>query len=248
MSMSPFGYGGVGPPRGLGLTQMPLLTITPFDSRGSHVFEQAGSHTPENRHFPFFHDRYRDDLFPSPAFPRAYDALRDAQEVRRAEVEYVRILQLAGSTMETDVAQAIEQLREAGTVPTAEQVRALASPVRPEVRGRGYRDHEYLLLKVQKATATRRLRQTARTRPIFMMHGWATAHDHSGEERRVSGRADAPGTRGPGDRRRCRDPLGAISSPAARRPSRLRTPSALSPRAAGASGRTIEALPAPTRH
>ena len=28
-------------------------------------------------------------------------------------------------------------------------------------RGRGYRDHEYLLLKVQKATASRRLRQTA---------------------------------------------------------------------------------------
>src|SRR5436309_2713517 len=28
-------------------------------------------------------------------------------------------------------------------------------------RGRGYRDHEYLLLKVQKATATRRLRHTA---------------------------------------------------------------------------------------
>jgi len=28
-------------------------------------------------------------------------------------------------------------------------------------RGRGYRDYEYLLLKVQKATATRRLRQTA---------------------------------------------------------------------------------------
>jgi hypothetical protein len=28
-------------------------------------------------------------------------------------------------------------------------------------RGRGYRDHEYLLLKVHKATATRRLRRTA---------------------------------------------------------------------------------------
>jgi hypothetical protein len=28
-------------------------------------------------------------------------------------------------------------------------------------RGRGYRDHEYLLLKVQRATATRRLRQAA---------------------------------------------------------------------------------------
>jgi transposase len=28
-------------------------------------------------------------------------------------------------------------------------------------RGRGYRDHEYLLLKVQRATATRRLQQAA---------------------------------------------------------------------------------------
>jgi len=28
-------------------------------------------------------------------------------------------------------------------------------------RNRGYRDHEYLLLKVQKASATRRLCQTA---------------------------------------------------------------------------------------
>jgi transposase len=28
-------------------------------------------------------------------------------------------------------------------------------------RGRGYRDHEYLLLKVRKATATRRLRRAA---------------------------------------------------------------------------------------
>lgn len=28
-------------------------------------------------------------------------------------------------------------------------------------RGRGYQDHEYLLLKVQKATAGRRLHQTA---------------------------------------------------------------------------------------
>jgi hypothetical protein len=28
-------------------------------------------------------------------------------------------------------------------------------------RGRGYRDHDYLLLKVQRATATRRLQQAA---------------------------------------------------------------------------------------
>lgn len=77
--------------------------------------------------------RYRDDLFPSPAFRRAYDALRDAQEVRKADVEYVRILHLAASTMETDVAQALERLLEAGTVPTAEQVRTRVAPIRPEV-------------------------------------------------------------------------------------------------------------------
>ena len=77
--------------------------------------------------------RYRDDLFPAPAFRRAYDVLRDAQEVRKAEVEYVRILHLAASTMETDVDQALERLLAAGTVPTAEAVRAFVAPGRPEI-------------------------------------------------------------------------------------------------------------------
>jgi len=35
--------------------------------------------------------------------------------------------------METDVEQALERLLAAGTVPTAEQVRALVAPERPEV-------------------------------------------------------------------------------------------------------------------
>lgn len=77
--------------------------------------------------------RYRDDLFPSLVFRRAYDALCGAQEVRKAEVEYVRILHLAASTMECEVHQALERLLAAGTVPTAEQVRALVSPERPEI-------------------------------------------------------------------------------------------------------------------
>lgn len=77
--------------------------------------------------------RYRDDLFPSRTFRRAYDALGEALEARRADVEYVRILHLAASTMETEVEQALARLLEAGTVPMAEQVRARVSPVRPEV-------------------------------------------------------------------------------------------------------------------
>lgn len=77
--------------------------------------------------------RYRDDLFPAPAFRQAYDALRAAPAVRTAEVEYVRILHLAASTMETDVEQALERLLQAGMVPTAEAVRGLVAPERPDV-------------------------------------------------------------------------------------------------------------------
>ncbi|HSD32162.1 MAG TPA: IS21 family transposase [Gemmatimonadales bacterium] len=76
--------------------------------------------------------RYRDDLFPTPVFRRAYDTLCGAQAVRAAEVEYVRILHLAASTLETEVAQALERLLAAGTVPTAEAVRACVAPERPE--------------------------------------------------------------------------------------------------------------------
>jgi transposase len=43
-----------------------------------------------------------------------------------------------------------------------EKVEAINGNIRAMLRrGRGYRDHEYLLLKVQKATASRRLCQTA---------------------------------------------------------------------------------------
>ena len=77
--------------------------------------------------------RYRDDLFPAPAFRRTYDVLRAAQAVRTAEVEYVRILHLAASTMERDVEQALERLLHAGTVPTADAVRGLVALERPEV-------------------------------------------------------------------------------------------------------------------
>ena len=44
----------------------------------------------------------------------------------------------------------------------AAMVEAINGNIRAMLRrGRGYRDHEYLLLKVQRATATRRLRRTA---------------------------------------------------------------------------------------
>ena len=77
--------------------------------------------------------RYREDLFPTLTFRRAYDALCESRESRKADVEYVRVLHLAASTMEEDVEQALKLLLEAGADPTAEQVRQLVSPERPEV-------------------------------------------------------------------------------------------------------------------
>ncbi len=76
--------------------------------------------------------RYREELFPSLAFRRAYDALREARG-DRADVEYVRILHLAASTMEATVEQALVEVLEAGAPFDYAAVRALASPEKPAV-------------------------------------------------------------------------------------------------------------------
>lgn len=53
--------------------------------------------------------RYREDLFPSLTFRRAYDSLT-ARRGERADVEYVRILHLAASTMESVVETVLDGL------------------------------------------------------------------------------------------------------------------------------------------
>jgi transposase len=68
--------------------------------------------------------RYRDDLFPSLLFRRAYDHLRQAQSAR-ADREYVRVLSLAAGTTESEVETALALLLEAGRVPTFDAVRDL---------------------------------------------------------------------------------------------------------------------------
>lgn len=73
--------------------------------------------------------RYREEMFPTPAFRRAYDRLRAAQPVLRADLEYLRILHLAASTMESEVEAALELLGE--QVPLYERVHALVQPAPP---------------------------------------------------------------------------------------------------------------------
>jgi len=76
--------------------------------------------------------RYREDLFPSLTFRRAYDALR-AHRGERADIDYVRVLHLAASTMEADVARALEALLATGEPFEYATVQALAAPPAPVV-------------------------------------------------------------------------------------------------------------------
>lgn len=73
----------------------------------------------------FAHYRYRDDLFPSVTFRRAYDALVTAWDDARADRHYLRLLHLAASTSEAEVEAALSLLLDQGLAPTFDAVRDL---------------------------------------------------------------------------------------------------------------------------
>lgn len=76
--------------------------------------------------------RFREELFPTLLFRRAYDALV-AQHGTRADVEYVRVLHLAASTLETDVEAALAALLESAAPFDYAAVRERVKPLRPAV-------------------------------------------------------------------------------------------------------------------
>jgi len=76
--------------------------------------------------------RYREALFPTLTFRRAYDALAERLG-SAADVEYVRILHLAASTSQSAVEHALEPLIERGELHDYAQVRAASSPEPVEV-------------------------------------------------------------------------------------------------------------------
>ena len=88
--------------------------------------------------------RFREQMFPTMTFRLAYDALREWRG-ERADVEYVRILHLAATTMECTVDSALALLLEAGgpfdyaavrelAKPTPMQAPALSLPGTPDLR------------------------------------------------------------------------------------------------------------------
>lgn len=80
--------------------------------------------------------KFREELFPTLTFRRAFDALSSFSGVW-ADLEYVRILHLAASTMESQVERALENLLEGGAPFDYARVKAIAAPSPqqvPEVR------------------------------------------------------------------------------------------------------------------
>jgi len=76
--------------------------------------------------------RYREELFPTPVFRAAYDALC-ARRGERADIEYVRILHLAASTLEATVERVLAERLASGEAFDYASVRALAAPEKPKV-------------------------------------------------------------------------------------------------------------------
>jgi hypothetical protein len=74
--------------------------------------------------------RYRDNLFPRAVFRRAWAALDARLPPRRADLAYLRVLKLAATTLEVDVAAALEAVLAIG-VPWDE--RTIAARVTPAV-------------------------------------------------------------------------------------------------------------------
>jgi len=78
--------------------------------------------------------RYREELFPTLTFRRAYDALIESLSGGwEADVEYLRVLHLAARTLESEVETALELLLAERTVPLADRVRLLVEPATPQV-------------------------------------------------------------------------------------------------------------------
>jgi hypothetical protein len=73
--------------------------------------------------------KYREDMFPNLTFRKCYDALCKIYEDRKASLEYLRILHLAASTMESEVEAAIELVLETGSIKSMEQVKSLMDSV-----------------------------------------------------------------------------------------------------------------------
>ncbi len=76
--------------------------------------------------------RFREQMYPTHTFRLAYDAMR-SWKGERADVDYVRILHLAATTMESDVERALMRLLKSTVRFDYGTVRQLSAPACPEI-------------------------------------------------------------------------------------------------------------------
>ena len=76
--------------------------------------------------------RFREQMYPSHTFRLAYDAMR-SWKGERADVDYVRILHLAATTMECEVERALRRLLASRVKFDYATVRQLSAPASPEI-------------------------------------------------------------------------------------------------------------------
>ena len=74
---------------------------------------------------------HREEMFPSLVFRRAYDAIQTPHRGTKGDLEYLRILHLAASTLETDVEAALALLLGGDERITVDAVKLLASTGKP---------------------------------------------------------------------------------------------------------------------
>lgn len=77
--------------------------------------------------------RFHEDLFPTETFRHAFEALDAAMSERKADIEYLRILELAATTMESAVEGVLSGMLAAGAIPDADDVKVRVAPEQPVV-------------------------------------------------------------------------------------------------------------------
>lgn len=77
--------------------------------------------------------RFRDAMFPTLVFRRAYDTLSEGLSQRQADLDYLRILKLAATTMQCEVEAALELIEAEQRLPRFEAVEALTRLSTPQI-------------------------------------------------------------------------------------------------------------------
>lgn len=98
---------------------------------------------------------YREEMFPSVVFRRAYDAIQTPHRGTAGDLEYLRILYLAASTMQADVEAALGSLLDEGAPITSDQVKTqvgcATAPTIPALAAPTIDLHTYDLLLTEVA-------------------------------------------------------------------------------------------------